>query len=393
MVENTRILASMKLLPLFLAASTILGCWWPGPIDKPTVLKVETCTLPEPFRFGTVLKEGGNARLIGNEYGNGYFGQIRRTIDLDTCATVSTSTLAYNTAHHDSVWLNGQAVTVGGMVRNSSGAVFSSAWSQYDHNQALGYLYSPGVHDPELVKISDTEAIAMGGWEWATTSAQVWLIDDTLAKAALPNLNTSRSYRTAHHINGKVYVIGGLHYTGATLANLASIEVIDPVAGTTTTAGYSLATGRRYHSSVAIGSKVYVLAGSNIPSLGRGAGLASIEAIDTVAGTVASCGALTYPRQHAQTVHLQRGGKDYVAIFGGEHNNQPVPQAELLDVATCTTTVLNGVSWGLTDHDRIHACSGNKVYLVGGENITASPHVGTNKVYTVTFDDNTTCVE
>ncbi|MCA9807184.1 MAG: hypothetical protein KC476_04440, partial [Cyanobacteria bacterium HKST-UBA06] len=238
-----------------------------------------------------------------------------------------------------------------------------------------------------------TEAIAMGGWEWSTTSAQVWLIDDTLAKAALPSLNTARSYRTAHHINGKVYVIGGLFYNGSTLTNLASIEVIDPVAGTTTTASYSLATGRRYHSSVAIGSKVYVFAGTNIPSLGRGAGLASIEAIDTVAGTVSSCGALAYPRQHAQTVRLQRDGKDYVAIFGGEHNGQPVPQAELLDVATCTTTVLNGVSWGYSDHDRIHACSGNKVYLVGGENITASPHVGTNKVYTIAFDDDTACVE
>ncbi|MEZ4576340.1 MAG: hypothetical protein R2857_15700 [Vampirovibrionales bacterium] len=58
------------------------------------------------------------------------------------------------------------------------------------------------MHDPELVKISDTEAIAMGGAEWSTTSAQVWLIDDTLAKAALPSLNTARSYQT-HHITAR----------------------------------------------------------------------------------------------------------------------------------------------------------------------------------------------
>lgn len=155
---------------------------------------------------------------------------------------------------------------------------------------------------------------------------------------------------------------------------------------------YTLAQPRRYHSSVAIGSKIYVIGGTNIPTLGRGPGLSTIEVIDVDAGTVTPFNqSLTYPRQHAQTVHLRQFGKDYIAVFGGEHNNAKVPQAELIDITNGTVSLLQGISWGLTDHDRIHACKDNILWLVGGEDITTQ--TGTPYVYTVRFDGDTECVE
>lgn len=385
-----------------LIPATILQCFWPQSVTAPEVLRVDETTLPFNSRWNTVKLYNGSLYITGNENPNTYpcstrYGVYTYKVNPDTGAIQSSWLLPYNVSHHDSEMIDGKVVTVGGLVGNSSNVCFSAIWAETQNPAAYSTVFSTGVHDTETILLNDGTILSVGGWEGNVTSPQIKRINSSLGVLNSWTLNTSRSYRTMHQLDdGTVMIIGGLNYNGSTVNNLASIEVLNPSTGTISTASYTLITGRRYHSSVYVDGKIYVIGGTSLATLGKGAGIASVERIDHAAGTVVNFATLQYPRQHQQTFLLTRNGTKYIAVFGGEHNNAPVTQAELINLDTGAVTTLNGVSWGLTDHDRISVCEGNELYLVGGSAISAGPGTsgnGTNKIVKYTFDANTTCVK
>jgi hypothetical protein len=140
-------------------------------------------------------------------------------------------------------------------------------------------------------------------------------------------LSVPRVYHTATRLfDGRVLVLGGY---GTDVSPLASAEIYDPgVGGGTFMAMPALKEGRRYHGAVLLPSgKVLVVGGE-----GHGlTTLASAELYDPAAKTTTSTGSLAIARTNASVVLLPDGT---VLVAGGKDvNHLPVAQAERYDPA------------------------------------------------------------
>lgn len=304
-------------------------------------------------------------------------------------------------AHHHSEVIGDYGVIVGGMSVDGSNNFQSSA-DVMTVNMTTGatakYLVLPvGVHDPEGA-VSNGKLVYWGGHAGSYTSIKAGVITLTSGVPSVESfdLYSPRVYSTAHvRDDGKVVAIAGYNIQPGVAVNVASIELLDPVAKTSILLG-NLPVGVRYHSSRKVGNYAYVIGGTASNASGRPPASGSIYRVNLASGAVDLVGQMVHARYHAQTLVVHLDGKDYIVSFGGQSADKVhVTSIEAFDIAAGESFLLSANPVASIDHDRLTVVIGNKAWVFGGEKITQiAPgnyaSAGTKALHELTFNSGAT---
>ncbi|MGE5182260.1 MAG: IPT/TIG domain-containing protein [Acidobacteriota bacterium] len=158
--------------------------------------------------------------------------------------------------------------------------------------------------------------ILLGGGDGGTRAAELFDFDSDTITPANP-LVQGRSMLTAHVLpSGKVAVIGGASSSaGGIMDPMASIELFDPATATFTTAGYQLATPRCWHASALVRDGTMLVMGGYTVSMQCNSSVASVEQIDPVAGTVTAFP--TLPNTNTEWTAVTMLDGSIVGVGGG----------------------------------------------------------------------------
>jgi hypothetical protein len=139
-----------------------------------------------------------------------------------------------------------------------------------------------------VVRLRDGRVL-LGGGDGGVTAAELYDTDAGTFAATGTTMTQGRSMLTAHTLpDGRVLVIGGASMSaGAITDPLASIDIFDPVNGMFTNAPYALKTPRCWHASALVRDGTILVMGGYTLHGDCGSSVATVETIDPVAGTVA----------------------------------------------------------------------------------------------------------
>ena len=137
-----------------------------------------------------------------------------------------------------------------------------------------------------VVRLRDGRVL-IGGGDGGNTAAEVF-DGDTNTFTSVGPLAVGRSMLTAHTLpDGRVIVIGGASMSaGGVKDPLASMEVFDPGTNKFTTLPYALQTPRCWHASALVRDGTVLVMGGYTVSGKCDSSVASVEQVDPVAGTV-----------------------------------------------------------------------------------------------------------
>jgi hypothetical protein len=138
-----------------------------------------------------------------------------------------------------------------------------------------------------VVRLRDGRVL-LGGGDTGQTAAELFDSDaNTFTPTAGPMVQ-GRSMLTAHTLpSGKVAIIGGASSSaGGIIDPLATIELFDPATATFAPAPYQLATPRCWHASALVRDGTILVMGGYTQHAACESSVASVEQIDPVAGTV-----------------------------------------------------------------------------------------------------------
>ncbi len=360
--------------------------------------------LPLPLlRFHTVVAQNDWLWSFGGEIANNtpfvsrYSFDVHK-INVATRKTATEQKLPRPVAHAATAALHGYAVTVGGMSVDGSGNFTSSKdvlLTQLATGKSFIHTLLPvGVHDPEVVKVDENKAISYGGWAGLYSAKQAALITvspDGRSVSVEPfSLSESRVYATGHLLpDGRVLAIGGLYRSATERRLLSSIEVIDPIAKTSTLFGH-LKVARRNYMSQLVGNAVYVLGGTSTNVMGRPPAEGTVERIDLVTRRSSIVGRLSQPRYLAHSFVLTHGSKKYIMLVGGQiRDGVPATSIEIFNIKAGQSETVTSRPLVTLDHDRVSVCVGSKAYVLGGEDVLLN--AGTRKLIEIAFPADVTC--
>ena len=312
--------------------------------------------------------------------------------------TASPYWLPFRVAHTAAVKVGDHNVVMGGM--GTKYGDFRSLAETQVLNTANGTvdwtpMHPNGAHDPDLIKLSDERVFFCGGHAGKRPSTHAGFIDlvDGEARFRSTSLLDGRVYSRMVEHDGKVYVVGGMHYQKAPADpeyswNLDSVEVVDIEDGTAAYLPARLDVPRRYHSIQSIGSDIYVVGGTLNEGWGSGDAHAAVERINLLTGDITRLPDLAVPRYHCQTAVVEMSGNRYVALMGGQTDDATAATAvELYDVDAGTSEIV-GHTREFVDHDRITWCDGSTVSILGGSKIAGGAD---NYITRVDFGAGATC--
>ena len=194
----------------------------------------------------------------------------------------------------------------------------------------------PTVHQfgQRIVRLRDGRIMVMGGDGCANgcTIAQndVAIYDSKTDKftAAKP-MNFGRTQFTAHTLpDGRVMVFGGASISaGGVNAPMDSIEAYDPTNDTWTTEPYKLSVGRTWHASALVRDGTILVMGGYTQNQSC-APSASVDQIDPIAGTRADFGTLPDPNTEWNAVTMLDGS--VLGVGGGACGGNALPDLDFL---------------------------------------------------------------
>jgi large repetitive protein len=176
-----------------------------------------------------------------------------------------------------------------------------------------------------------TKLYVIGGTSGPKTTGDVSIYDTTTGNwSAGPALPSPRQFGGAAVLNGKIYLVGGRGYQGATLVDLSDLEVLDP----TTNAWHSAAAMPTARGSLAFvadptGGMIYAIGGWNSNKMNPSG---KNEAYNPATNTWQELSRLPTPRMLAGAGLLN--GKIY--ILGGSTNRVMYSAVEAFDIAAGT---------------------------------------------------------
>jgi hypothetical protein len=137
-----------------------------------------------------------------------------------------------------------------------------------------------------LVRLRDGRLL-VGGGDNGISAAELY-DGDSGRFAAAGAMTHGRSMLTAHTLpDGRVAVVGGASSSaGAIIDPLASIEYFNPTTNQFTSASYALATPRCWHAAALVRDGTILVMGGYTVHAQCDSSVASVEVIDPVAGTV-----------------------------------------------------------------------------------------------------------
>jgi hypothetical protein len=126
-----------------------------------------------------------------------------------------------------------------------------------------------------------------GGMSPAVTAAEVY-DSDSGTFTSVGAMTQGRSMLTAHTLpDGRVAVVGGASMSaGGIIDPLASIEYFTPATSSFTAAGYALATARCWHAAALVRDGTILVMGGYTLHNACSSSVATVEVLDPVAGTV-----------------------------------------------------------------------------------------------------------
>jgi hypothetical protein len=138
-----------------------------------------------------------------------------------------------------------------------------------------------------VVRLRDGRVL-LGGGDGGVTAAEVFDPDTNTFTSVANQMMHGRSMVTAHTLpSGKVAVIGGASMSdGAIIDPLDAIELYDPATNMFSDAGYHLATPRCWHASALVRDGTILVMGGYTQHAQCASSVATVEQIDPVAGTV-----------------------------------------------------------------------------------------------------------
>jgi len=149
-------------------------------------------------------------------------------------------------------------------------------------------LPGPAVENPAMVTLNGKLYVFGGSTSAFSGAVHNAAVYDPTSKTwkRLAPLATARAGATAQAIDGKIYVVGGM---GASGASLAGVEVYDPT-DNTWTRGTAMKTRRDNPGSATLGGKLYVFGGRtrNADGTTLNGTLASVERFNPATGTWAA---------------------------------------------------------------------------------------------------------
>ena len=195
-------------------------------------------------------------------------------------------------------------------------------FTQIAHTQAHIYGF--------VVRLRDGRVL-LGGGDGGITAAELYDSDaGTFAATATPMVQ-GRSMLTAHTLpDGRVLAIGGASMSAGGITDpLASIDVFDPVNGTWANAPYHLMTPRCWQASALVRDGTILVMGGYTAHNDCGSSVATVETIDPVAGTVAAFSKLPNTNTEWTAVTLLDGS--VLGVGGGACNtSMALPDIDFL---------------------------------------------------------------
>lgn len=274
--------------------------------------------------------------------------------------------------------VGGKVYVVGG--KNSSGHVstlgiydpLSDTWTQGPN------LPGPAVENPAVTVLNGRIYVAGGGtaaFSGAVTnfasfdpSTGVW--------TSLAPMSTARSGATAQALGGRIYVVGGMDGSGA---SLATMEVFDPATGAWSPST-PMAVRRDNPGSAALNGRLYVFGGRTRNADGSGTGtLNSVEAFDPATSTW-SPGAPMPTGRRTMAVGTLRGRAQLV---GGEVTSTggAFDQNEEYDPLTNQWQTLRPIP--AARHGGASATVDGVMYVIGGGLVGGSSYSSRNDQFVI----------
>ena len=244
---------------------------------------------------GQVLVAGGYDRTDKPQATSELYNPATRTF---TAAGAMPSKSAGHTA---TLLGSGKVIVLGG--GNSSAQLFDPATRTWSSAGSLSSTRS--FHT--ATRLPDGRVLVVGGENNSGTTLATTTIYNPVSGSYAngPTLDTPRSHHTATLLpNGKVLIVGGRKKAGSGYSALASWQLCDATACTTSTGGVA---ARYSHAAIALGSgggKVLVAGGTS-----GSADLASVEVYDAQLGTwtAAGFGSLNPARRYLTLSELPNG--------------------------------------------------------------------------------------
>ncbi len=172
---------------------------------------------------------------------------------------------------------NGKIYVFGGLTGPSQAInqieeydIASDTWT------VLPYTLPQPLCEMAAVELGEAIYIIGGAKEYggAPTSKVYRFYPDTgFDSTNIASLTSPRAFMSACVADGKIFVIGGIDYSGAVLN---TVEVYDTLTKQWTPSGHNLISKRAAHTSVVVGNKIYVMGGTQSFSTG----LNSVEVFD-----------------------------------------------------------------------------------------------------------------
>jgi len=183
----------------------------------------------------------------------------------------------------------------------------TDSFTLVDHTQPHVYGFAVRLRDGRVL---------LGGGDGGTRAAEVFDFDNSTITPATPMVQ-GRSMLTAHTLpSGQVLVIAGASMSAGGITDpLASMETFDPTTLAFTATGYSLTTPRTWHASALVRDGTVLVMGGYTVSGQCNSSVASVEQVDPAAGTVTAFPTLLNTNTEWTAAVLQDGS--IVGVGGG----------------------------------------------------------------------------
>jgi len=217
-------------------------------------------------------------------------------------------------------------------------------------------LPGEAVENPAVAAFDDKLYVfggSTGPFSGAVTNAAVF---DAVSWTILPPMTTARGGAAVQVVDGKIYVIGGMDATGA---SLSSVEIYDPVSNSWTT-GTPMLTRRDNPGAAIFDDVLYVFGGRTRNADGSvvDGTLASMELYDPTADIWTAGPSMNVPRRTMSVGTISGRAQ----VMGGE--NPVVAANEEYDPATNTWRFLTPMA--LPRHGAATATIYGSVFVAGG---------------------------
>ena len=185
-----------------------------------------------------------------------------------------------------------------------------------------------------MVVLRDGRAL-FGSGDNGNTQAQLFDPDTNLVTSAAP-MAQGRAMLTAHTLpDGRALIIGGASQSaGGIDTPLDTMEVYDPAGGTFSLVPYKLSIGRCWHASALVRDGTVLVMGGYTLKGDCTSFVASVDQVDPVAGTVTPFAQLLNPNTEWSAVTLLDGS--VLGVGGGNCGGLSLPDIDFLPGAPTT---------------------------------------------------------